>query len=77
MLYGSESELEDSELDEPTKSANVVSNMKSTKAQKKSKSQINSGTRLRMDDDQPMDLLEGAAGNFMSKCSCSGVKLAY
>jgi hypothetical protein len=65
-LYGSESEIEESEVDEPTMLGHGGPNQKFAKAQKKSKSQVDSGTRLRVDDDEPMDLLEGAAGNFTS-----------
>jgi hypothetical protein len=65
-LYGSESEVEDSEADEPTTLRRGGGNQKSAKTEKKSKSQIDYGTRLRVDDEQPMDLLEGAAGNVMS-----------
>ncbi|KAL0956351.1 hypothetical protein HGRIS_002501 [Hohenbuehelia grisea] len=51
VLYGSESELEDSDDDEPS-------------AQPKTHKKQHSGTqgpRLRIDDDEPMDLLSGAA----------------
>lgn len=63
VLYGSESEVDDSEVDEPRNGKATVS-QRSLKAQKKGKSQISDGTRLRMDNDEPMDLLEGAAGKF-------------
>jgi ribosomal RNA-processing protein 12 len=66
VLYGSESDVEDSEADEPTMPRHGGPNQKPAKAGKKGKSQIDTGTRLRVDDDQPMDLLEGAAGNVMS-----------
>ena len=55
VLYGSESELEDSdEEDEPAQGA----------AKRKGK---DAGARLRMDDDDPMDLLSGAASRVTSK----------
>ncbi|PPR02396.1 hypothetical protein CVT26_011364 [Gymnopilus dilepis] len=50
VLYGSESELEDSE-DEGAEAAPTASKKK----------QQNLGVRLRLDNDEPMDLLEGAA----------------
>jgi ribosomal RNA-processing protein 12 len=55
VLYGSESELEDSDDDDqPSASA-----PKDKEPQKKKGDR--GGARLRMDDDDPMDLLEGAA----------------
>lgn len=68
MLYGSESDVEDSEVEEEAKPGNGVSNRKTGKVQTRGKSQFSAGTRLRMDDDEPMDLLEGATGNFLSEC---------
>lgn len=53
VLYGSESELEDSDDDEP----------ESKGAKKKG----NGGARLRVDDDEPMDLLSGAASKITSR----------
>ncbi|KAL4254252.1 RRP12 family protein [Abortiporus biennis] len=50
VLYGSESELEDSD-DE----------METTQANRKGKPKGDSGSRLRVDDDEPMDLLSGVA----------------
>lgn len=53
MLYGSESELEDS--DEEHKAVNTK------------KKGLNAGPRLRMDGDVPMDLLEGAATHVLGE----------
>jgi len=50
VLYGSESELEDSE-DETVSAPAPVSKKK----------HLGQGARLRLDDDEPMDLLQGAA----------------
>ncbi|KAG5339406.1 hypothetical protein C0989_004389 [Termitomyces sp. Mn162] len=55
VLYGSESELDDSDDDVPTQ----------YKKQQKKK-QLEQGTRLRLDDDEPMDLLSGAASRMTS-----------
>ncbi|KAJ3561831.1 hypothetical protein NP233_g9958 [Leucocoprinus birnbaumii] len=52
VLYGSESELEDSD-DEDVPTA-------TTKSTKKN---ADRGARIRLDDDEPMDLLQGAAGH--------------
>lgn len=52
-MYGSESEIEDS--DEDTHIAT---------SEKKS---IGQGARLRLDDDEPMDLLQGAAVKITSR----------
>ncbi|KAF9453999.1 NUC173-domain-containing protein [Macrolepiota fuliginosa MF-IS2] len=52
VLYGSESELEDSDEDGPAP----------TKKPGKRKN-TEHGTRLRLDDEEPMDLLQGAAGH--------------
>ena len=64
VLYGSESELEDSE-DEGAEAAPTASKKK----------QQNLGVRLRLDNDEPMDLLEGAATRVTSMAisytSCS------
>lgn len=56
MLYGSESELEDSDDDEDDV----------TLANESRKKSAEHGVRLRLDDDEPMDLLEGAAGRIHS-----------
>jgi len=55
VLYGSESELEDSDDEDDATSPN--------ESRKKS---AEHGARLRLDDDEPMDLLEGAAGHVHS-----------
>jgi ribosomal RNA-processing protein 12 len=55
VLYGSESELEDSD-DEDVHTAQSKSGKKT----------MEQGARLRLDDDEPMDLLQGAAGNVIS-----------
>jgi len=55
VLYGSESELEDS--DDDTAPA-------TTSGPKKKK--VSEGARLRLDDDEPMDLLQGAATRITS-----------
>ncbi|KAF8515453.1 NUC173-domain-containing protein [Gautieria morchelliformis] len=53
VLYGSESEIEDSDDDDALPHADKTSRAATTKRQK--------GARLRLDDDEPMDLLHGAA----------------
>jgi ribosomal RNA-processing protein 12 len=60
VLYGSESELEDSDDDSVAPQA--------PKAGRKANA---GGTRLRADGDQPMDLLSGAASGMISKSSSS------
>jgi len=55
VLYGSESELDDSD-DEVTE---VPTSRSKTK-------KVKQGVRLRMDDDEPMDLLQGAATHVTS-----------
>ncbi|KAJ7683246.1 armadillo-type protein [Mycena rosella] len=52
VLYGSESELEDSDDDEPQQARAAVPRKKKGAEQ---------GARIRMDDDEPMDLLQGVA----------------
>ncbi|KAJ6587164.1 armadillo-type protein [Mycena vulgaris] len=52
VLYGSESELDDSDDDEPQQARAVASKRKKGPEQ---------GARIRMDDDEPMDLLQGVA----------------
>ncbi|EJF65237.1 ribosomal RNA-processing protein 12 [Dichomitus squalens LYAD-421 SS1] len=64
VLYGSESEIEDSdEEDAPAQSAGQV--------KRKGK---DAGARLRVDDDEPMDLLSGAASRVTSMCSANAGK---
>ncbi|GLB37646.1 putative NUC173-domain-containing protein [Lyophyllum shimeji] len=58
VLYGSESELDDSDDDA---SAPVSKNSK--------KKTLRHGVRLRMDDDEPMDLLSGAASRITNATS--------
>lgn len=65
VLYGSESEVEDSETEEP-RHGNGSSRQQSSNANKKTRAKISDGTRLRLDNDQPMDLLEGAAGQLIA-----------
>ena len=59
VLYGSESEIEDSD-DDDAHAHNVGA------AKRKGK---DAGARLRVDDDEPMDLLSGAASRVTSMCS--------
>ncbi|KAG6845310.1 hypothetical protein H0H87_011160 [Tephrocybe sp. NHM501043] len=59
VLYGSESELGDSDDDEAPAQSN--------KQQKKK--QVEHGARLRLDDDEPIDLLAGAASRITNKNS--------
>ncbi len=56
VLYGSESELEDSDDEDVPASTNNSRKMKNPKYD----------ARLRLDDDEPMDLLQGAAGHVTS-----------
>ncbi len=56
VLYGSESELEESDDDEPSASTSRTA---------KKKDHV--GARLRADDDDPMDLLTGASSRITSK----------
>jgi ribosomal RNA-processing protein 12 len=51
VLYGSESELDDSDYERTTEPSH-------TQAKRKGKA---ASARLRVDDDEPMDLLQGAA----------------
>lgn len=69
VLYGSESELESEDEDAPSqkKSSNGKSNrpISQNGSQPRSilkKGGAHGGTRLRVDNEEPMDLLEGAAG---------------
>jgi ribosomal RNA-processing protein 12 len=55
-LYGSESELDDSDDEVPAGRPNMPSKWKAT----------DHGARLRLDDDEPMDLLQGAASRITS-----------
>lgn len=57
VLYGSESELEDSDDEEPSGNANGLPKKKN----------IDHGARLRIDDDEPMDLLQGASSRITSE----------
>lgn len=57
MLYGSESELDDSDNDDP---------MGSTKPSTVKTKGGRGGARLRMDGDNPIDLLQGAASRLTS-----------
>lgn len=59
VLYGSESELDDSDND---------AQMPSKKQQRKK--QTEQGARLRLDDDEPIDLLSGAASRITSAFLC-------
>ncbi len=52
-MYGSESEIEDSDED--------------THIPTSEKKNIGQGARLRLDDDEPMDLLQGAAVKITSR----------
>jgi ribosomal RNA-processing protein 12 len=61
VLYGSESEIEDSDDDDPSPQSNKASRAATAKRQK--------GARLRLDDDEPMDLLHGAAEQLTSEFS--------
>jgi ribosomal RNA-processing protein 12 len=56
VLYGSESELDESDDEEPGRHSNAQLKRKGAKG----------GARLRADDDEPMDLLEGAATRITS-----------
>ena len=55
-MYGSESELDDSDDEGPSIRSNTPSKRKSA----------DQGARLRIDDDEPMDLLQGAASRITS-----------
>lgn len=57
VLYGSESELEESDDEGAAPRPNVQPKRKN----------IDHGARLRIDDDEPMDLLQGAASRITSK----------
>ena len=57
MLYGSESELDDSEDEAPITRTNAPSKQKGA----------DQGVRIRMDDGEPMDLLQGAVSRITSE----------
>lgn len=57
VLYGSESELEDTDDEHAPTFTNNPGKKKNSKHD----------ARLRLDDDEPMDLLQGAAGHVTSK----------
>jgi hypothetical protein len=57
VLYGSESELDDSDDEAPAGHSNAPSKRKGA----------DYGARLRIDDDEPMDLLQGAASRITSE----------
>lgn len=57
MLYGSESELDDSDDEGPMGRLNARSKDRNA----------DRGVRLRVDDDEPMDLLHGAASRITSE----------
>lgn len=61
VLYGSDSESEDSEAEENQKEKSAARSRDATSKIRK-KNLMDHATRLRADDDEPMDLLEGAAG---------------
>lgn len=56
VLYGSESELDDSDDETPATRPSGPSKKRAAAH----------GARLRMDDDEPMDLLQGAASRLTS-----------
>jgi len=56
VLYGSESELDDSEADEATHLSGSLPK----------RNPVEHGARLRLDDDEPMDLLQGATSRITS-----------
>jgi ribosomal RNA-processing protein 12 len=56
VLYGSESELDDSDDETPVARPSASSNKKA----------VEHGAQLRMDDDEPMDLLQGATSRLTS-----------
>ena len=55
VLYGSESELDESDNEAPARQAHT-----------QPKKKVQGGARLRVDDDEPMDLLQGAASKMTS-----------
>lgn len=59
VLYGSESELDDSDEDEQVSRPMAGPKRKG----------VEQGVRLRVDDDEPMDLLQGVASRLTSGCS--------
>lgn len=64
-MYGSESELDDSEDEAPTARTNAPTKRKGA----------DQGARIRVDDDEPMDLLQGAASRITSKCKSFSVRI--
>lgn len=66
VLYGSESEIEDSDDDGPAQNAGA--------AKRKGK---DAGARLRVDDDDPMDLPSGAASRVTSTCTMRRQRVCY
>jgi ribosomal RNA-processing protein 12 len=68
VLYGSESELDDSDEDEQVSRPTAGPKRKG----------IEQGVRLRVDDDEPMDLLQGVASRLTSGCSsCAWIYIVY
>jgi ribosomal RNA-processing protein 12 len=63
VLYGSESEADDSDTESVTAGARKMGGAQG-------------GPRLRVDDDEPMDLLQGAAARITSEPSCFRLDLA-
>lgn len=59
-MYGSESELDDSDEDEQVSRPTGMAGPK--------RKGIEQGVRLRVDDDEPMDLLQGVASRLTSGC---------
>jgi hypothetical protein len=60
VLYGSESELDDSDDDEQVSRPTGMAGTK--------RKGVEQGVRLRVDDDEPMDLLQGVASRLTSVC---------
>lgn len=68
VLYGSESELDDSDEDEQASRPTAGPKRKA----------VEQGVRLRVDDDEPMDLLQGVASRLTSGCSsCARKYIIY
>lgn len=69
VLYGSESELSESEDEQDKKSSKrAMIEIPNRQGQRG----IQSSARLRMDDDDPMDLLEGTLGKISSMSTFIG-----
>ncbi|KAG8802920.1 hypothetical protein FRC17_006313, partial [Serendipita sp. 399] len=64
VIYGSESELDDSDEDEGQEK--LSKSRVKEKAYKSGRRDLRGATRLRIDDDEPMDLLDGAAGKLIA-----------